>query len=177
MGGYQGREGEALVPPLPDPSELTAGERRELVAKALVRAEELRRQKRHKEAIDLLVDLLRYGEEKAMIYFRLGNVYFDAGDLARAEYAYQRAIQEDPHHASAHHNLGVVYRKQGRIAESVKMLKKARRLEIRYPKKVELTPEQKKAILRLAWPMMVVPVALIALFFLIAWLVGRLSGR
>jgi len=148
-----------------------------LVQDALRYAEELRRQKRHKEAIDLLVDLLRYGEEKAAIYFRLGNVYFDAGDLSRAEYAYQRAIQEDPHHASAHHNLGVVYRKQGKIAESVKMLKKARRLEIRYPKKVELTPAQKKAILRLAWPMMLVPVGLLALVFFLAWLVGRLSGR
>lgn len=139
-------------------------------------AEGLRRAKRHKEAIDLLVDLLRYGEEKATIYFRLGNVYFDAGDLARAEYAYQRAIQEDPRHASAHHNLGVVYRKQGKIGESVKMLKKARRLEMRYPRKVELSPEQKKALWRLAWPMLLVPLGLVALFFLLAWLVGRLSG-
>lgn len=143
--------------------------------RALAQAEELRRAKRHHEAIDLLVDLLRYGEEKATIYFRLGNVYFDAGDLSRAEYAYQRAIQEDPHHASAHHNLGVVYRKQGRIAESVKMLKKARRLEIRYPKPVALTPEQRRLIWRLAWPMMLVPFVLVALFFLLAWLIGRLT--
>lgn len=177
MAGYQGGERKTFVPPLPDPSELTATERRELVQGALKYAEELRREKRYKEAIDLLVDLLRYGEEKATIYFRLGNVYFDAGDLSRAEYAYQRAIQEDPRHVSAHHNLGVVYRRQGKISESVKMLKKARRLEIRYPKKVELTPEQRKALLRLAWPMMLVPVALVALFFLLAWLVGRLSGR
>jgi len=164
-----------LRPPLPDPTELTAAERRELVRRALAQAEELRRAKRHKEAIDLLVDLLRYGEEKATIYFRLGNVYFDAGDLSRAEYAYRRAIQEDPRHASAHHNLGVVYRKQGKIAESVKMLKKARRLEMRYPRPVELTPEQKRTLWRLAWPMMLVPFLLVALFFLLAWLVGRLT--
>lgn len=164
-----------MRPPLPDPTELTAAERRELVRRALAQAEELRRAKRHKEAIDLLVDLLRYGEEKATIYFRLGNVYFDAGDLSRAEYAYRRAIQEDPRHASAHHNLGVVYRKQGKIAESVKMLKKARRLEMRYPRPVELTPEQKRTLWRLAWPMMLVPFLLVALFFLLAWLVGRLT--
>lgn len=145
--------------------------------KALERAEELRRARRHKEAVDLLVEVLRYGEEKAAVYFRLGNVYFDAGDLSRAEYAYQRTIQEDPRHASAHHNLGVVYRKQGRIAESVKMLKKARRLEIRYPKKVELTPEQRRFVWQVAWPMMLVPVGLVALLFFLAWLVGRLSGR
>lgn len=145
--------------------------------RALVQAEALRQKKRHKEAIDLLVDVLRYGEEKAAVYFRLGNVYFDAGDLARAEYAYTRAIQEDPRYASAHHNLGVVYRKQGKIAESVKMLKKARSLEVRYPKQVELTPEQKKAVWRLAWPMILVPLALVALVFFLAWVVGRLSGR
>lgn len=143
--------------------------------RGLARAEELRKAKRHKEAIDLLVELLRYGEEKATIYFRLGNVYFDAGDLRRAEYAYQRAIQEDPRHASAHHNLGVVYRKQGRIAESVKMLKKARRLEMRYPRAVELTPEQKKALWRLAWPMMLVPFLLVAFLLFLAWLVGKLT--
>lgn len=143
--------------------------------RGLAQAEELRRAKRHKEAIDLLLDLLRYGEDKPTIYFRLGNVYFDAGDWARAEYAYQRAIQEDPHHASAYHNLGVVYRKQGRIAESVKMLKKARRLEMRYPKSVELTPDQRKTLWRLAWPMMVVPFLLVALLFFLAWLIGKLT--
>lgn len=177
MAGYQSGEGKAFVTPLPEPSELTASARQKLVQEALEQAEELRRRKRHKEAIDLLVELLRYGEEKATIYFRLGNVYFDAGDLARAEYAYQRAIQEDPRHASAHHNLGVVYRKQGKIGESVKMLKKARRLEMRYPRKVELSPDQKKALWRLAWPMMLVPLGLVVLFFLLAWLVGRLSGK
>ena len=57
------------------------------------------------------------------------------------------------------------------------MLKKARRLEIRYPKKVELTSEQKKALWKLAWPMMLVPLGLVALVFFLAWLVGRLSGR
>jgi flagellar biogenesis protein FliO len=57
------------------------------------------------------------------------------------------------------------------------MLKKARRLEIRYPKKVELTPEQKKLIWHVAWPMMLVPLGLLALVFFLAWLVGRLSGR
>ncbi|MGQ9700375.1 MAG: tetratricopeptide repeat protein [Candidatus Bipolaricaulaceae bacterium] len=156
---------------------MTASERRELVQKILAHAETLRRDKRYKEAIDLLVEALRYGEEKAAIYFRLGNVYFNAGDLGRAEYAYQRAIQEDPRHASAYHNLGVVLRKQGKIAESVRMLKKARRVEIRYPKTVNLTPDQRKALWRLAWPMMLVPVALVVLVFLLAWLVGRFSGK
>lgn len=95
------------------------------------------------------MDALKYRVKRAQIYFRLGNLYFDAGDLARAEYAYKRAIEEDPRHAAAHHNLGVVYRRQGKIGLSVKMLKKARRLELLYPRKVELSPDQKRAVLRM----------------------------
>ncbi|HDN19465.1 MAG TPA: tetratricopeptide repeat protein, partial [Candidatus Acetothermia bacterium] len=107
MAGHPSGEGEALTPPLPDPGRLTEGERREICDRALAQAEELRRAGRHQEGIALLVDVLRYGVNKAQVYFRLGNLYFDSGDLSRAEYAYKRAIEEDPKHASAHHNLGV----------------------------------------------------------------------
>ncbi len=145
--------------------------------RALAQAEELRRQQRHKEGIDLLVDALQYGVEKAQIYFRLGNIYFDAGDLARAEYAYTRAIQEDPRHASAHHNLGVVYRRQGKIAASVKMLKKARSLELRYPPQVEITDAQRKFLKGLAWRLTLIPLALLLAVLFLLWVVGRLIAR
>jgi tetratricopeptide (TPR) repeat protein len=173
MAGYPNGEGEALSPPLPDPGKLTEAEREELCARALARAEELRRAGRYQEGIDLLVDVLRYGVEKAQVYFRLGNLYFDSGDLSRAEYAYKRAIEEDPKHASAHHNLGVVYRRQGKIAQSVKMLKKAKKLEIRYPRPVKLNPEQKKLIKRMALPMLAVPIIALAVVLLLIYLVTR----
>ena len=149
MAGHTNGEGAALTPPFPDPSKLTRRERQEICERALARAEELRRSGRPQEGIPLLVEALKYGVEKARIYFRLGNLYYDAGDLSRAEYAYKRAIEEDPRHALAHHNLGVVYRKQGKIGLSVKMLKKARKLEMLHPRRVELSPEQKKAVLRM----------------------------
>ncbi len=97
------------------------------------------------------MEALKYGIEKPMIYFRLGNLYFDAGDLSRAEYAYKRAVEEDPKFASAYHNLGVVYRKQGKIGLSVKMLKKARRLELLYPRhgRSRLSGEEKRIIFRI----------------------------
>ncbi|MBC7092650.1 tetratricopeptide repeat protein [Candidatus Bipolaricaulota bacterium] len=175
MAGHPSGEGQDLVPPLPDPNSLSAGDRERVVAQALARAEELRRGRRYKEGIDLLVDALSYGLDKAQVYFRLGNLYFDAGDLGRAEYAYQRAIQEDPKHAAAHHNLGVVYRRQKKISQSVKMLKKARSLELRYPRRVPLSPDQKRAVKRLALPMMLVPVAILAIILLVFWLVNRLT--
>jgi len=141
----------------------------------LARAEELRRSGRPQEGIPLLVEALKYGVEKARIYFRLGNLYYDAGDLAKAEYAYKRAIEEDPKHISAHHNLGVVYRKQGKISRAVKMLKKARKLELRYPPRVELSPDQKSFIKRLALPIMTVPILVLVGILLLIYLLTKLT--
>ncbi|MBC7219872.1 tetratricopeptide repeat protein [Candidatus Bipolaricaulota bacterium] len=143
--------------------------------RALGRAEELRRAGRHEEGINLLVDALRYGEAKAEVLFRLGNLYFDRGDLARAEHAYRRATEEDPRHPSAHHNLGVVYRRQGKIAQSVRMLKKAQRLDLRYPRRVDLSPEEKRVAQRWARRALVVPLLVVGLVVLVVWLVGRLA--
>lgn len=141
---------------------------------ALERAEELRREGKYREGIELLVEALKYGIEKPMIYFRLGNLYFDAGDLSRAEYAYKRAIEEDPKFASAYHNLGVVYRRQGKIGLSVKMLKKARRLELLFPrsKREELSMVEKRTLLRLGLYSMAFLLGLIALFIGILFLIS-----
>jgi len=123
---------------------LTEAERAQKVKEALEQAEKLRREKRYDEGIDLLIEALKYGVEKAKIYFRLGNLYFDAGKLEHAEYAYRKAIDLDPKHISAHYNLGVVYKKQGRISESVQMRKLANTLARRYPERLALSPEQVK---------------------------------
>lgn len=123
---------------------LTQAERAQRVKEALERAEKLRREKRCEEGVDLLIEALKYGAEKAQIYFRLGNLYFDAGKLEHAEYAYRKAIDLDPKHINAHYNLGAVYKKQGRISESVKMRKLANTLARRHPERLQLSPEQIK---------------------------------
>jgi tetratricopeptide (TPR) repeat protein len=173
MVGYKDREGEALSPPLPDPRELTAAERREICERALARAEELRRAGRLEEGIALLLDAAKYKLELAKIHFRLGNLYFDSGDLERAEQAYLRAVEEDPKYASAYHNLGVVYRRQGKIGQSVKMLKKARRLELRYPRPVKLSQDQKAFLKRMALPMISVPILGLIVILAIIYLIFR----
>lgn len=100
------------------------------VSQALERAEELRRARSYNEGIRLLVDALQYGLEKAKIYYRLGNLYIDAGDLTRAEYAYKRALEVDPKHANAMHNLAVVYKRQKKVSLFVKTYKTAQRMEL-----------------------------------------------
>lgn len=120
------------------------------------------------------MEALKYKTKRAQIYFRLGNIYFDAGDLSRAEYAYKRAIEEDPRHAAAHHNLGVVYRRQGKIGLSVKMLKKARRLELLHPRRVELSPEEKRALLRMGLYTGAAALLIIAALFALIYLLAAL---
>lgn len=113
------------------------------VESAIVRAEELRKQKHYQEAINLLVDVLEAGLLKPRIYYRLGNIYYDMGDLDRAEYAYKRTIEFSPEHINAHYNLSVVYKKKGMIEESVKYLRKAYLLELKYPRRSQLSKDQK----------------------------------
>ncbi len=131
----------------------TPEEQELFVLDALARAEEHRKRKEFKEGIKLLVEALRYGIKKEMIYFRLGNIYIDAGDLSRAEYAYKRALEVDPRHVNAMHNLAVVYKRQGKISLFVKTYKKAQRMELRHPRRVPLSAEEKKRLrmLGLRW--------------------------
>ncbi len=131
-------------------SSLTEPERRARVEEALRRGEELRKAKEYDQGIDILVEALQYGVEKAKIYFRLGNIYFDAGKLDHAEYAYRRAIDIDPTHVNAHHNLSVVLRKQGKLSDAIRMKRHAERLAMQYPQQVQLTPEQIEHARRLA---------------------------
>jgi tetratricopeptide (TPR) repeat protein len=121
-------------------SNLTEPERRARVAAALRLGEELRKAKEYDKGIDVLVEALQYGVEKAKIYFRLGNIYFDAGRLDHAEYAYRRAIDLNPTHVNAHHNLSVVLRRQGRLSEAIRMKRHAERLAMQHPP--QLSPEQ-----------------------------------
>jgi tetratricopeptide (TPR) repeat protein len=114
-----------------DNRKLTEDEKKEEVGKALKRASIHRKEKRFQKGIDLLLHALRYQTEEDQIYYQLGNIYCDAGDLDRAEDSYQRAIEKNKEHANAHHNLSVVYKRKGRIWDFVKMKKKATRLAIK----------------------------------------------
>jgi len=163
-----------LTPPLPEPSELTETQRRELCDQALAQAEHLRREKCYQEGTDLLLEALKYGLQKNLIYFRLGNIFFDRGDLSRAEHCYRRATEEDPEYASAYHNLGVVYRRQGKVGQSVRSLKKARRLELRKPRTIMPTPGQQPKPKRRLIPRAALPFVAFVLVLLAVYLTLRL---
>lgn len=128
----------------------TREEQEAFVQDALERAEALRKKKEYKEGISLLVEALRYGIDKATIYYKLGNIYIDGDDFNRAEYVYKRALDIDSHHSNAMHNLSIVYKRQKKIALYVKTYKKSQRMELRSPRKGNLAPEQKVRLRRLS---------------------------
>lgn len=61
----------------------------------------------------------------------LGNLRLEDGDVQGAIGHYERAISSDREYALAHLNLGVAYKRLGRIADSVRSLREAQRLEQR----------------------------------------------
>jgi tetratricopeptide (TPR) repeat protein len=143
------------------------------IERALARAEELRQAKRLDEGIALLLEALPYSSDKAQkaqLYYRLGNLYYDAGKYEQAEYAYRQAITHDPLHINAHYNLGVVYRKMGRIAESIQMRKKANALARRHPERVKLSQDDVQRLRRFARNWLIGALIVFALLIWLVWL-------
>ncbi|HHY97365.1 MAG TPA: tetratricopeptide repeat protein [Firmicutes bacterium] len=105
------------------------------VKQALAEAENLRQQGRCQEGLDLLSDVLAFGIMRADIHYRMGNLYFDLGDLDSAERAYRKAIECNPEHVNAHHNLAVVCKRKGKLDEAVRLRRRAFALEMKHPPK------------------------------------------
>jgi len=133
-----------------DQKQETPEECKILVQEALVRAEKLRKKKDYGQAIELLVKALKYSIDNETIYYRLGNVYIDGKDLGRAEYAYKRALEMDPHHVNAMHNLAIVYKRQKKTSLYVKTYKKSQHMQLRHPRNPKLTAKQKTRLRHLS---------------------------
>jgi tetratricopeptide (TPR) repeat protein len=151
----------------------TREEQTAFVQEAIQRSEELRRAKRFQEAIPLLVEALQYGIDNATLYYRLGNVYFDGADLSRAEYAYNRALEVDPKHVNAMHNLAVIYKRQKKISLYVKTYKKSQRMGLRYPKNPEFSAGEKRRIRLRSGKVFLWIVGGFGVVAVLIWLFGR----
>ena len=111
-------------------ADLNMLEKEKRVEKAIEEANRLRQKKRFQQGIDVLHAALQYNTKEDQIYYRLGNIHWDSGDLDQAEVAYKRAIEINKNHVNAHHNLSVVYKRKGKISEFVKIIKKKATLPI-----------------------------------------------
>jgi tetratricopeptide (TPR) repeat protein len=59
----------------------------------------------------------------------LGNLALEGGDVAAAIALYESALRLDPEYPVACLNLGVAYKRSGRVREGVRLLRKAQQLE------------------------------------------------
>lgn len=145
------------------------------VTKALEDAENCRQEGDHEKGISILSDALQYGIEQAQIYYRLGNIYFDAKKLEHAEYSYRRAIDHDALHVNAHYNLGVVYKKMGRIEEGMKMRKKANKIARQHPEKVKVSSEQIASVRSFARRLLFFGIGFVVIVILVLYILFRVS--
>lgn len=84
---------------------------------------------RHEDAHADFETALELNPSFAPAIANLGNLLFEAGDLEGAIAKYERAIACDAEYAVAYFNLGVAYKRCGRVAEGVRALRQAQRLE------------------------------------------------
>ncbi|HEX6971046.1 MAG TPA: tetratricopeptide repeat protein [Limnochordia bacterium] len=138
--------------------------RREVEA-AIEQAAVARQEGRYAAAVALLQEAMRWRHRLDALYYHLGNVYYDAGDLAAAEASYRRAIAINPAHQNAHHNLGVVLKRRGRLDEAVRVRREALRLALRH------SPRAHSDARPVLSPWLIAG-ALLAVICLYAWLGG-----
>jgi hypothetical protein len=75
-----------------------------------------------------ILQMLGNDPYRAVIYYRLGNVYRELGDNPRAREALNRALQVDPEFSEAHESLAEVLYKMGETSEAVAHYNAALRL-------------------------------------------------
>lgn len=139
---------------------------------SLAQAKTLRRQKRFDEAAALLLASLERGTLADKIFFQLGNIYFDAGDIGRAEHSYRRATEVNPDYASAFYNLGAVYKRQKKTAASIQAQRRAMMLELlgKSRNSPTLSPEAAQWARRMSYQGILVFSCLTLFLILLLWL-------
>jgi len=71
--------------------------------------------------LDNLQHMLERGQDNVLLRFSLGNEYFKAGELVRAEEHLRAALQQDPQYSAAWKILGKVLAEANRPQEALEV--------------------------------------------------------
>ncbi len=122
-------EAERALGALLEGSGLPPGERAFLLNKRGVAIVSLGERERAREYFEAALAAL---PQYPAALTNLGNLALERGDTDQAVPYYEAAIASDESFALAHLNLSAAYRKQGRLGDAVRSLRKAQRLEGRF---------------------------------------------
>jgi len=75
--------------------------------------------------IEFYQDILTYEPDSVRINNNLGNRYYDEGNIDRAEYYYQRAVESEDIFPQPHYNLGTILQARGDNHGAIEEYKKA----------------------------------------------------
>lgn len=104
----------------------------------------------------------------------LGSLALEAGDAASAEAEFREVLKMAPEYEGVHHNLGVALRQQGKVAEGVKHIRRAQRLQNQRTR--QDTRDDVQEQMRLNPQLRLIRAVVIGLILLVAaWLL--LAGR
>jgi tetratricopeptide (TPR) repeat protein len=98
-----------------------------IVARALALAS----LRRFEESLELLDQKSRQDPDNAMLLIETGTVHLMAGDSAKAQHAFERAVQINPDAARAHISLGVIAVESGNPDVAIRHWQRAVELDVR----------------------------------------------
>jgi len=85
------------------------------------------------EAISNLKALIAKEPDNPEYWGRLGSSYAQVNQFSYAEYAYKKALKNDPKNVKAMYNLSVIYSEKGRSANALKMVQRALKYDPKNP--------------------------------------------
>ena len=83
-------------------------------------------------ALKLYLRVLDEDDKHIASYVNAGTIYYNKGNMVKAEEFYLNAIHLDPNYALAYFDLGNVYDETGRKGTAVKMYEKALKIDWNY---------------------------------------------
>ncbi len=83
---------------------------------------------RYQEAVEALTPIVDENQERVALHRLMGTLYLQLSDLDKAEYFMQRAVNLDPQDADAQYDLAVLYYRQMRHSQAIRVLDRAERL-------------------------------------------------
>lgn len=87
----------------------------------------------YNKAVSTLHDAIDHTEDKALVYFRIGEIFKQTNNLTTANVYYRKAVSEDPYYGEAWHALSLSYSMSGDFPAAIDAAKRALKIDTESP--------------------------------------------